>query len=152
MRDFTEDIAALRERLTQAHGYLRIDALGDRLVQLESDASRPDLWDDPAQARKVTSELSNVQDDLEIHRSLEEGIDDAATLFELATEEGDDSLEAEVEETIELMGEDYWPYGIERNVKSIETMARYSHEQGLSKRLLTIEDLFAPETLEQSKS
>ena len=100
MRDFTEDIAALRERLTQAHGYLRIDALGDRLVQLESDASRPDLWDDPAQARKVTSELSNVQDDLEIHRSLEEGIDDAATLFELATEEGDDSLEAEVEETI----------------------------------------------------
>ena len=61
-------------------------------------------------------------------------------------------LAAEVEETIRLMGEDYWPYGIERNVKSIETMARYSHEQGLSRRLLTVEELFAPETLEQSKS
>ena len=61
-------------------------------------------------------------------------------------------LAAEVEETVALMGEDYWPYGIERNVKSIETMARYSHEQGLSRRRLAIEDLFAPETLEQSKS
>ena len=61
-------------------------------------------------------------------------------------------LAAEIEETIALMGEDYWPYGIERNVTSIETMARYSHEQGLSSRRLAIEDLFAPETLEQSKS
>ena len=61
-------------------------------------------------------------------------------------------LAAEVEETIALMGEDYWPYGIEKNRKSIETMARYSHEQGLSRRRLAIEDLFAPETLEQSKS
>ena len=61
-------------------------------------------------------------------------------------------LAAEVEETIALMGEDYWPYGVERNVKSIETMARWSREQGLSKRRLGIEDLFAPETLEQSKS
>ena len=50
------------------------------------------------------------------------------------------------------MGEDWWPYGVERNVKSIETMARYSHEQGLSKRRLRVDELFAPETLEQSKS
>ena len=61
-------------------------------------------------------------------------------------------LAAEVEETIALMGEDYWPYGVEKNRKSIETMARYSHEQGLSSRRLEIEDLFAAETLEQSKS
>ena len=61
-------------------------------------------------------------------------------------------LAAEVEETIALMGEDYWPYGIERNVKSIATMARYSHEQGLSRRRLGIEELFAPQTLERSKS
>ena len=61
-------------------------------------------------------------------------------------------LAAEIEETVALMGEDWWPYGIERNVKSIETMARWSHEQGLSKRRLAIADLFAPETLERSKS
>ena len=61
-------------------------------------------------------------------------------------------LAAEVEETVALMGEDYWPYGVEANRASIEAMTRYSHEQGLSRRRLTVEDLFVPETLERSKS
>ena len=105
MREFTDELRVLRERLVQAHGYLRIEQLSDRVVQLESDASRPDLWDDPTQARKVTSELSNVQDDLEIHRSLAEKIDDAETLVELAREEDDDSLEGEVEEAVTSISE-----------------------------------------------
>ena len=45
------------------------------------------------------------------------------------------------------MGRDWWPYGIARNRKVIDTFARYHHEQGLSQRQYTAEDLFAPETL-----
>ena len=60
-------------------------------------------------------------------------------------------LEAEALETIALMGEDYWRYGVEENRKDIETLARYSHEQGLVKRRLGIEELFARPTLEISK-
>ena len=37
----------------------------------------------------------------------------------------------EIEETRKLMGENYWPYGIEPNRKALETLFRYSHEQGL---------------------
>lgn len=51
-----------------------------------------------------------------------------------------------VEETREIMGEDFWPYGFEKNVHTLETFLRYSHEQGLSKQLLEPRDLFAPET------
>jgi 4,5-dihydroxyphthalate decarboxylase len=46
----------------------------------------------------------------------------------------------------ETMGEDWWPYGIERNRKTIETFLRYHEEQGLSKRRITMEEMFAPET------
>jgi 4,5-dihydroxyphthalate decarboxylase len=53
-----------------------------------------------------------------------------------------------VEETRSIMGEDFWPYGFERNVKTLETFLRYSYEQGLSRRLLEPHELFAPETLE----
>jgi 4,5-dihydroxyphthalate decarboxylase len=56
-----------------------------------------------------------------------------------------------VEETERLMGRDFWPYGYEPNVPTLETFLRYSFEQGLSKRLLTPKDLFAPETLESFK-
>ena len=46
-----------------------------------------------------------------------------------------------------LMGQDWWPYGVASNRATLDAFARYHHEQGLSKRLRTPEDLFAPETL-----
>ncbi|MCK5839357.1 MAG: hypothetical protein KAG99_05880, partial [Bacteroidales bacterium] len=54
----------------------------------------------------------------------------------------------ELEETRTLMGENFWPYGIEANRKTLETLFRYSYEQGLSSRKLTIEELFHPSTFE----
>ena len=53
----------------------------------------------------------------------------------------------EIEETRTLMGENFWPYGIEPNRKALEALFRYSHEQGLSSRTLAIEELFHPSTL-----
>jgi 4,5-dihydroxyphthalate decarboxylase len=57
-------------------------------------------------------------------------------------------LTAHVEETRREMGDDFWPYGFEKNRRTLETFLRYSFEQGLSKTLLKPEQLFAPETLE----
>lgn len=45
-----------------------------------------------------------------------------------------------------LFGADPYPYGLERNRKTVETFLRYHFEQGLSKALLKPEQLFAPET------
>jgi len=53
----------------------------------------------------------------------------------------------EYEETKKLMGENFWPYGIEANRKTLETLFRYSYEQGLSSKHLTIEDVFHHSTL-----
>ena len=60
-------------------------------------------------------------------------------------------LTAHVEETRALMGDDFWSYGFERNRSTLATFLRYHHEQGLSKRLLTPEELFAPEAMESFK-
>lgn len=57
-------------------------------------------------------------------------------------------LVAHVEETRREMGDDFWPYGLEPNRRALETFLRYSHEQGLSKNLLSPDQLFAPEALE----
>ena len=46
----------------------------------------------------------------------------------------------------ELAGEDFWPYGLERNRPTLEAFVRYSHEQGVTERRLEVEELFAPET------
>ncbi len=55
---------------------------------------------------------------------------------------------AELEATQQLMGEDYWPYGVEPNRVALETLTRYSCEQGLAERALPIETLFASSTLD----
>lgn len=46
-----------------------------------------------------------------------------------------------------LMGADYWPYGIERNVDAINSLLRYSHTQGLTTRIAEVEELFEPSLL-----
>jgi 4,5-dihydroxyphthalate decarboxylase len=58
---------------------------------------------------------------------------------------------AETEETVALMGEDFWRYGAKENEKEIEALTRYAHDQGLVSRKLTMEDLFAKSTIEVSK-
>jgi 4,5-dihydroxyphthalate decarboxylase len=57
-------------------------------------------------------------------------------------------VNAEFDETRALMGEDFWSYGLtEANRRTLATMARYSYEQGLAVRLLSIEEMFAETTL-----
>ena len=57
---------------------------------------------------------------------------------------------AHVEDTLAMMGEDFWPYGLtEANRKTLQTFLRYHHAQGLSPRELDVEEMFAPETLEE---
>jgi 4,5-dihydroxyphthalate decarboxylase len=51
------------------------------------------------------------------------------------------------EENRRLLGDDLWPYGVERNRQVLDTFLRYHHEQGLSRRRISVEELFAPETL-----
>jgi 4,5-dihydroxyphthalate decarboxylase len=56
---------------------------------------------------------------------------------------------AHVEETLAAMGDDFWPYGVQKNRKTLETFLRYHHESGLSPRVLSVDEMFAPETQEE---
>jgi len=53
----------------------------------------------------------------------------------------------EFEATKELMGDNYFSYGIEPNRKTLESLFRYSYEQGLCSKHLKIEDVFLPSSL-----
>jgi 4,5-dihydroxyphthalate decarboxylase len=60
-----------------------------------------------------------------------------------------------VEETLksvrELMGRDFWSYGVEPNRKALEFFLRHHHAQGLSSRLMTVEEMFHPSVYETFK-
>ena len=53
------------------------------------------------------------------------------------------------DEQAEILGEDPWEYGLtDGNVTTVETLARYAHDQGVAAERYDIEDLFALETLD----
>jgi peptide chain release factor 2 len=97
MRDFTDDLRALRDRVAESHRYLRIDAARARLAELEVAVAAPDLWDDQDRAKQLTSEYAAVKDDVDTYDVLAQDMEDVEVLHELAREEGDESYEAEIE-------------------------------------------------------
>ncbi|MDB5857267.1 MAG: 4,5-dihydroxyphthalate decarboxylase [Ramlibacter sp.] len=60
-------------------------------------------------------------------------------------------LEELLATTRQLMGHDYWPYGVEANRATLEAFLAHHHAQGLSPRRLAVEELFAPTTYEMAK-
>lgn len=59
---------------------------------------------------------------------------------------------AEYRRMEQLLGEDYWSYHLEPNRHVLDAFARYAVKQGLATRLVEPEELFAPSTLNLSKS
>jgi 4,5-dihydroxyphthalate decarboxylase len=51
----------------------------------------------------------------------------------------------------DTMGEDFWPYGLEANRPTLEAFVQYGFEQGICKRRLSVDEMFAPETREAFK-
>jgi 4,5-dihydroxyphthalate decarboxylase len=56
-------------------------------------------------------------------------------------------LPADVDEMLELMGDDPWPYGVEANRATIQTLLDDLGAQGLMTRRVEVEELFAASTV-----
>ena len=100
MRDYSDDLKELRRRLGEAHGYLKIDANRSRLVELEHEVARPDLWDDQDEAKRINTEYANVKTDIDHFDALSSELEDAEVLHELAREVDDASQEPELDAAI----------------------------------------------------
>jgi 4,5-dihydroxyphthalate decarboxylase len=60
-------------------------------------------------------------------------------------------VEERLREARDLMGDDFWSYGVAPNRKTLQTFLRHHHAQGLSARLVAVEELFHPTTFETYK-
>lgn len=100
------EIGQLANTLTSIESVLDLDAMRAGIAELETAASAPDLWDDPAEAQRVTSKLSAMQSELRRVGSLRNRIDDLPVMFELAESEADaDALAEAQSELTALRGE-----------------------------------------------
>ncbi len=96
-----DDLAAQRQRLARLEADLDIAAKRERHRELEAEAAEPGLWDDPDHARKITTELSRLEDEITRFDGLVERLDDLDVLEELAQEEDDSASASEVARGLE---------------------------------------------------
>jgi 4,5-dihydroxyphthalate decarboxylase len=58
-------------------------------------------------------------------------------------------LQAIIEEEQAVFGQDWYPYGVEQNRRSLEALLQWNYEQGLTPRLIGVDELFAPSTMRE---
>jgi len=81
---------------------------------------------------------------------LAQGFEEAKQHAFAAYEEGLSSLpwvNLDLEYAREILGTDVFPYGVKKNLPTLEAATLYSYEQGLTRRQFAVEELFVPETL-----
>ena len=68
-------------------GVFDVASLRAQLQEAEVEMARPDLWDDPEAAQKVGRKKTALEGELGLHDRLENGLDEAEIMLELASEE-----------------------------------------------------------------
>jgi peptide chain release factor 2 len=132
--DRQADIAALDSTLTTVERVLDVDGLRTRIEKLEHEASDPQLWDDQANAQRVTSELSHTQGELRRIEELRQRLTDLPVLYELAAEEDEGAasgIAAHAEADAELKA-------LRADIEAAEVRTLLSGEYDEREALLTI--------------
>ena len=124
-----ERISALVGTLGSVEKVLDLPGLRASIVDLEAQASAPDLWDDQAKAQAVTSKLSFAQGEVRKFETLQRRLDDLPILFELAEAEADASAAAEAEAELE---------SLEAAIAELEVRTLLSGEYDAREALITI--------------
>jgi len=124
-----EHIAELSNTLANVESVMNLDKLRAEIVDLEAQASVPNLWDDQAQAQVITSRLSFLQSELNKVLTLRRRIDDVLLLLEMAEDEADEDSLTEVAKELDLLA---------HVVSEIEVRTLLSGEYDMREALITI--------------
>jgi peptide chain release factor 2 len=87
--DFDSEIKHLQATMATIGKVLDLDGMRAEIADLGVQVAVPDLWDDQANAQRVTGRLSALQGELERFTGLQGRLDDLALMVEMAQEEGD---------------------------------------------------------------
>src|SRR6478735_3299076 len=127
--DFDTRIKQLQATMHTIEQVLDLGKMRAEIADLGEQVAAPDLWDDQANAQRVTGRLSALQGELERFTNLQQRLDDVETLVQLATEEGDAGFMAEAEADLNR---------ISKAVEALEVRTLLSGEYDAREALITI--------------
>ena len=127
--DVETQIKQLQATMHTIEQVLDLDDMRSEIADLSEEVAAPDLWDDQANAQRVTGRLSLLQGELDRFTNLQGRIDDLSILLELAREESDADSMAEAEAELAK---------IRKAVELLEVRTLLSGEYDVREALVTI--------------
>ncbi len=127
--EYDTDIKQLTATMHTIEQVLDLPAMKREIDDLGVQVAAPDLWDDQANATRVTGRLSALQGQVDRFEALRGRIDDLALMVELANEEGDAESLAESEAELRK---------IKKAVEGLEVRTLLSGEYDEREAIVTI--------------
>ena len=127
--DFDTEIKQLLATMSTIGQVLDLDGMRREIADLGEQVAAPDLWDDQANATRVTGRLSGLQGELDRFSDLESRIGDLGALVELGQEEDDAASMAEAEAELTK---------IKKSVEALEVRTLLSGEYDARDAVITV--------------
>ncbi|MDY6267657.1 MAG: peptide chain release factor 2, partial [Selenomonadaceae bacterium] len=105
LEDIKPRLGELQEKLDQMEQSLEVPAKEEKIAELEYKMGEPTFWDDAEEAQKINQELNDVKISVDKFKTLKSKYEDAQTLWEMAVEDEDTSLEGEISEQLDAVAE-----------------------------------------------
>ena len=105
LEDIKPRLGELKEKLDQMEVSLEVPAKEEKIAELEYKMGEPTFWDDAEEAQKINQELNDVKISVDKFKSLKAKFEDAQTLWEMAMEDGDESLEEEIKDALDKVAD-----------------------------------------------
>jgi len=125
----TQDIEALRTRVSSMAEYLHIDAKRAEVAKLDAIAAEPGFWDDQATAQSTMAQAAGLRDEIETYEAVVSALDDAEVANELALSDDDQELADEVSSALK---------DLVKQVDGLEVSSWFTEEFDAGDAILTI--------------
>jgi peptide chain release factor 2 len=127
--DYDTRIKQLQATMHTIEQVMDLERMRREIAELGEQVAAPDLWDDQANAQRVTGRLSALQGELDRFTSLQSRLDDVEMLIQMGQEEGDAESLADSDKELAR---------ITKSVEVLEVRTLLSGEYDAREALITI--------------
>ncbi|WP_460326370.1 peptide chain release factor 2 [Paenibacillus sp. YSY-4.3] len=98
-----QDMREIAKKLSNLRGSLDLDLKHEMIANYEDKMAAPDFWDDNDSAQGIIAEMNAIKSSVDQYEALQQEYDDTALMAELAEEEGDEELAADIGGSVEVL-------------------------------------------------
>ena len=105
LEQYAQDVAGIRKSLLAAGEALHIDHIKEQIDELTEEMNQPEFWNDTERSTLVNQKLGSLKNKVAHYEKLLSSADDIEVMMDLAKEENDDDMVAEVGEELSRLKE-----------------------------------------------